>query len=81
MCSSDLAILAGRDLRSDEVLAKHADWAEQFATKYDKIDRSNIDEIVEKEIGLVFMQVLSDAGVFKRTEQGQEAFERFIKTL
>ncbi len=75
------AILAGRDLRSDEVLAKHADWAEQFATKYDKIDRSNIDEIVEKEIGLVFMQVLSDAGVFKRTEQGQEAFERFIKTL
>lgn len=75
------AILAGRDLRSDEVLAKHADWAEQFAEKYDKIDRSNIDEIVEKEIGLVFMQVLSDAGVFKRTEQGQEAFERFIRTL
>lgn len=75
------AILAGRDLRSDEVLAKHADWAEKFAEKYDRIDRSNIDEIVEKEIGLVFMQVLSDAGVFKRTAQGQEAFERFIRNL
>ena len=75
------AILAGRDLRSDEVLAKHADWAEKFAEKYDRIDRSNIDEIVEKEIGLVFMQVLSDAGVFKRTAQGQEAFERFIRPL
>ncbi|MDE7287137.1 MAG: galactose-1-phosphate uridylyltransferase, partial [Lachnospiraceae bacterium] len=75
------AILSGRDLRSDEVLAKHADWAEEFAGKYDKIDSTNIDEIVEKEIGLVFMRVLSDAGVFKRTAKGQEAFDRFIKTL
>lgn len=75
------AILAGRDLRSDEELAKHADWADEFIGKYDKIDGSNIDEIVEKEIGLVFMQVLSDAGVYKRTMQGQEAFDRFIKTL
>lgn len=75
------AILAGRDLRSDEELAKHADWADEFLGKYDKIDGSNIDEIVEKEIGLVFMQVLSDAGVYKRTMQGQEAFDRFIKTL
>ena len=75
------AILAGRDLRSDEELAKHADWADEFIGKYDKIDGSNIDEIVEKEIGLVFMQVLSDAGVYKRTVQGQEAFDRFIKTL
>ncbi|MDE7404045.1 MAG: galactose-1-phosphate uridylyltransferase, partial [Lachnospiraceae bacterium] len=75
------AILAGRDLRSDGELAKHADWADEFIGKYDKIDSSNIDEIVEKEIGLVFMQVLSDAGVYKRTMQGQEAFDRFIKTL
>ena len=75
------AILVGRDLRSDEELAKHADWADEFIGKYDKIDGSNIDEIVEKEIGLVFMQVLSDAGVYKRTMQGQEAFDRFIKTL
>ena len=75
------AILVGRDLRSDEELAKHADWADEFLGKYDKIDGSNIDEIVEKEIGLVFMQVLSDAGVYKRTMQGQEAFDRFIKTL
>lgn len=75
------AILAGRDLRGSEMLSKHADWADEFIRKYDKIDSSNIDKIVEKEIGLVFMQVLSDAGVFKRTAQGQEAFERFIKTL
>ncbi|MBO5112340.1 MAG: UDP-glucose--hexose-1-phosphate uridylyltransferase, partial [Lachnospiraceae bacterium] len=66
------AMLAGKDLRSDEVLEKHADWVDEFSVKYDKIDNSNIDAIVEKEIGLVFMQVLEDAGVYKRTPEGQE---------
>ncbi|MGN1179604.1 MAG: UDP-glucose--hexose-1-phosphate uridylyltransferase [Suilimivivens sp.] len=75
------AILAGRDLRSDEVLEKHADWVDEFSKKYDRIDSTNIDEIVEKEIGLVFMQVLEDAGVYKRTPEGQEAFDRFIRSL
>lgn len=75
------AMLAGKDLRSDEVLEKHADWVDEFSAKYDKIDNSNIDAIVEKEIGLVFMQVLEDAGVYKRTPEGQEAFDRFIGSL
>ncbi len=75
------AVLAGRDLHGDETLAKHADWVDEFRVKYDRIDSSNIDEIVEKEIGLVFMQVLADAGVYKRTEEGQEAFDRFIACI
>ncbi len=75
------AILAGKDLRSDEVLAKHGDWVEEFAPKYEKIDASNIDGIIEKEIGLVFMEVLEDAGVYKRTEEGQKAFDRFVESL
>ena len=75
------AMLAGRDLRGDEALAKHADWVDEFKGKYDSIDSFNIDEIVEKEIGLVFMQVLADSGVYKRTPQGQEAFDRFIASL
>ncbi len=75
------AILLGKDLRSDEVLEKHADWVDEFKVKYDKIDSSNIDKIVEKEIGLVFMQVLEDAGVYKRDQKGQEAFDRFIQGI
>lgn len=49
--------------------------------KYGKIDADNIDGIIEKEIGLVFMEVLEDAGVYKRTEEGQKAFDRFIGSL
>lgn len=75
------AILAGKNLREDEVLAKHADWAEEFMASYDKIDESNIDAILQNEVGKVFAQVLEDAGVYKRTESGREGFLRFIGTL
>lgn len=75
------AILSGTDIRKDEVLEKHAEWVEEFSIKYDRIDSRNIDSILETEIGLVFMQVLEDAGVYKRTEEGQRAFQRFIEFL
>ena len=75
------AILSGADIRKDEVLEKHADWVEEFLPRYEKVDESNIMDILHKEIGDVFMQVLEDAGVYKRTEEGQAAFDRFIESL
>ncbi len=75
------AILAGKDIRGDETLEKHADWVEKFTPKYEKIDAENVYDILRKEIGLVFMQVLEDAGVYKRTEEGQKAFMRFVESL
>ena len=75
------AILAGADIRQDEILGKHADWVEEFSAKYDTINAENIDKIFEDEIGLVFMQVLEDAGVYKRTEEGRHAFDRFVESL
>ena len=81
MAQLKAGILSGADFRADELLAKHADWVEEFAPKYEKIDASNIDGIIEKEIGLVFMEVLEDAGVYKRTPEGQAAFDRFIESI
>ena len=75
------AVLCGADIRRDEVLEKHADWVEEFTPKYEEINKENIDRIIEDEIGLVFMQVLEDAGVYKRTPEGKAAFRRFIKGL
>ena len=75
------AILAGKDLRKEEALEKHADWVDEFKQKYEKIGESNIDEIIQKEIGLVFMEVLEDAGVYKRTEEGLQGFMRFMESL
>ncbi len=75
------AILTDADLRKDEVLEKHADWVEGFLPGYQEVSRDNIMDILHKEIGDVFMQVLEDAGVYKRDAEGQAAFDRFVKTL
>ncbi len=74
-------ILAGSDLRANEVLEKHADWVDQWMTKYDQVDASNIDQIIRDEIGLVFAQVLEDAGVYKTDAQGRAYFQRFIESV
>ena len=74
-------ILEGKDIRQEEDLEKHADWVEHFLQKYESVTKENIDSIVEEEIGKVFEKVLLDAGVYKRTKEGREAFERFIGQL
>ncbi len=74
-------IVEGKDIRSDEELEKHADWVEEFSTKYDDINADNVDEILETEIGIVFKKVLEHAGVYKNTQEGEVAFMRFIDAL
>ena len=81
MADLEDVILAGADIRKDEILEKHADWVEEFLPKYQDVNAENIHSIIQKEIGLVFMQVLEDAGVYKRTEEGQAGFDRFIESL
>ncbi len=75
------AVLSGKDLRREDTLAKHADWVEEFLPKYENVGEENIDDIINHEIGLVFSQVLEDAGVYKCTTQGREAFLRFVKSV
>ena len=74
------ALVSGADLRSSELTEKHADWAEAFAPRY-TITRENALEIVQRETGLVFAQVLEDAGVYKRTAEGKAAFLRFLEQV
>ncbi|MBQ7838990.1 MAG: UDP-glucose--hexose-1-phosphate uridylyltransferase [Lachnospiraceae bacterium] len=81
MAQLEEAILSGKDIRADEVLEKHADWVEEFLPNYSDVNAENIHSIIQKEIGLVFMQVLEDAGVYKRDEMGQAGFDRFVESL
>ncbi|MCI9672127.1 MAG: UDP-glucose--hexose-1-phosphate uridylyltransferase [Lawsonibacter sp.] len=74
------ALASGSDLRSSELTAKHADWAEGFSGNY-TITAENALDIVQKETGLVFAQVLEHAGVYKRTPEGREAFLRFLNCI
>lgn len=77
----EAAILAKEDLTKDETIAKHADWAAEVVKKHPGMNEATIHDIIQQEIGLVFVKVLEHAGVFKRDEAGKEAFMRFIQTL
>ena len=48
---------------------------------YEFIDEKHVKEVLQKEMGLVFLRVLEDAGVFKRDEAGFRAWDRFLHTL
>ncbi|CVI73433.1 Galactose-1-phosphate uridylyltransferase [Clostridiales bacterium CHKCI001] len=74
-------ILAGKDIRSNETLKKHADWVDEFLPQYKTINADTIDGILKDEIGKVFAKVLEHAGVYKRDEAGQDAFMRFINQV
>ena len=87
MADLEQALLDGTSIREDEVLAKHADWVEEFLPKYGftfgsglegEVTPEKLHDIVQTEIGLVFKEVLKDAGVYKCTEEGRTAFMRFV---
>ena len=73
-------LATGSGLRVNELTAKHADWAEGFVRKY-TITKENALDIVQKETGLVFAQVLEHAGVYKRSNAGKQAFVKFLEEV
>ncbi|MCF2554192.1 UDP-glucose--hexose-1-phosphate uridylyltransferase [Faecalicatena contorta] len=74
-------ILAGKDIKSCDKIEKHADWVASFLSKYEEITEANVMDILKQEVGIVFTHVLEDAGVFKCTKEGREAFMRFVAIL
>lgn len=66
----------------DELTEKHADWANAIKAEYgDRINAENVADIVECEVGRVFETVLEHAGVYKRTDEGRAAFDRFVESV
>ena len=70
------AAAEGRNISGDEILSKHAVWLSQLKEQY-TFTAENALDIILQETGRVFAAVLEDAGVFKRTPEGMEAFLRF----
>ncbi|MCT4398506.1 UDP-glucose--hexose-1-phosphate uridylyltransferase [Pediococcus ethanolidurans] len=63
--------------QSNEMKPYHKKWADQLQEKY-QFTADNVQEIVDQEVGRVFLRVLEDAGVFKQTTDGQTGFMKFI---
>ena len=81
MDSLRTALLEGKDIRNDEVLGKHADWVDEFMAKHKDFNKDNAEGIIRQEIGLVFSEVLTDAGVYKDDEKGRKGILRFIERV
>lgn len=74
------AMINGKDISADERIAKHAEWAEMIIKKYD-ITADNCEDILKKEIGIVFTAILEQCGVFERSETGKAQFIRFTESV
>ena len=74
------ALIMGGDLHATESLASHAVWAEELKKQY-VFTAENAGDILRQEVGRVFLQVLCDAGVYKRDAAGRDAFLRFIAAV
>ncbi len=83
---TEMALLAecltgDKKLEDYPELEQHAAWAKEIAARRTDLNKDTVDDILKEEIGHVFVHVLEDAGVYKCTEEGRAAFERFIATL
>ena len=62
-------------------IEKHADWYRSVRAAYLSVTEGNVDGILRDEIGKVFLEVLTHAGVFKRDAAGIAAFDRWIESI
>lgn len=76
-------IVEGKDIRSDADIEKHADWTEEILKNHKDMPmtKAAVSEMLCEEVGKVFLEVLKDAGVYKDTADGREAFMRFINSV
>ncbi|PLR65836.1 UDP-glucose--hexose-1-phosphate uridylyltransferase [Bacillus sp. UMB0893] len=72
------AFLLGEDV---EIGSHHQEWVQHLISKYHSFEKDTVNEILKKETGLKFSRVLEDAGVFKRTIEGNKHFNHFIQSL
>ena len=68
--------------RESTVATYHQAWADDLKATHPAItDEAEAKALVRESVGQIFSRVLEDAGVYKRTAEGQAAFRRFVATL
>ena len=73
------AYLVGEDI---SVADYHQEWADELKESHPGLtDKDQALNIVQESVGKIFARVLEDAGVYKQTKEGQEAFMRFVEQV
>ena len=68
--------------RENTVATYHQAWADDLKATHPAItEEAEAEALVRESVGQIFARVLEDAGVYKRTAEGQATFRRFVATL
>lgn len=73
-----LELVDNIDPANNQLTEKHAEWAKMIKAKYPSLNRDNVNAVIRKEVGLVFLKCLECCGVYKQTKEGLEGFNRFV---
>lgn len=77
--------MKGEDVMKVPALEAHAPWLKEVEARHPEIvgstDENLVNNVLQQEVGTVFLHVLEDCGVFKDTETGRTQFARFLQAL
>lgn len=65
--------------QASQVADYHQPWADRLKAEHPDVTEERAEEIIRASVGQIFARVLEDAGVYKRTPEGQAAFLRFVE--
>jgi UDPglucose--hexose-1-phosphate uridylyltransferase len=66
-------------VNTQHILFKHIKWIKHLIDKYGTdLSQDAAVEVVRDEVGKIFLNVLSDAGIYKNNAIGASAFDRFM---
>lgn len=88
--TSIISILAGEvswqeqrmALREEDALYVHKDWIDALVSKHGtSLDAHEAEHAIKQDMGRLFVEILSQAGVYKQDDAGRHAFLRFTEHL
>ena len=65
------------EIFSDDAMKAHFDWYQQLKAKNPAPEQ--VHTLIQQDVGRIFAEILGNAGVYKDTDKGQEAFRRFCR--
>lgn len=65
--------------QASQVADYHQPWADRLKAEHPVVTEETAEEVIRSSVGQIFARVLEDAGVYKRTPEGQVAFMRFVE--
>ncbi|RNA68510.1 UDP-glucose--hexose-1-phosphate uridylyltransferase [Alteribacter keqinensis] len=68
-------------IEKNENIVKHKDWALTILDQKSEFNEENAMDVLREEVGVIFSRILEHSGVFKRDDEGKEAFRRFINDI